>query len=570
MTAPFAVERPRPTEPEEERRGPERPVLWVLLAVVVGAVAWLLAPDPWPTGAGELEVRIPDGPTRVIDVTVGDTSPVEVTAGDLTIELPTGVPVAAPITVRVTGATHAHGDAEVLLRLPDGRDEVVPVLREEDGTAVAERRPPAKAAAVLALLGVVVVLWVSELLPLHVTSMAIPVVLVAVEARTASDALAPFAHPIIALFFGGYLMAEAMRRVGLDRRVAITVVGWSGGGPLRLYATVLALSAFLSMWMSNTAAVAVLIPVALAVTDPLGSRGFQRMVVLGLAYAATIGGTGSLIGTPANPLAATFLEDLTGTRITFASWFLWGLPMVVLLLPVIGTSLWLRERDRPDPSRFAAAHKAAREQLAELGPLSVGERRVLVVFLLVVVAWLTQEWHGLNTGIVAVGGAVLLALLGHVRDHDLARISWPSLLTFGGGLSLGLALTASGVSDAIAAGLANLSTLPSSVAVAAVAAVALLTTTVASNTATAATFVPLGVPLAALLGVDPATLVVTVALASSVDFALVVGTPPTMLAYSTGLFTAREILRTGFLLDVAGVVVLVTVVPLIWRLLGLT
>jgi sodium-dependent dicarboxylate transporter 2/3/5 len=163
---------------------------------------------------------------------------------------------------------------------------------------------------------------------------------------------------------------------------------------------------------------------------------------------------------------------------------------------------------------------------------------------------------------------VVLAALGRLRTDDLGRISWSTLLTFGGGLTLGLALTTSGVADAVAVALSGLQSVPSEVSVAMVALVALVMTTVASNTATAATLIPLSIPLAILLGVDPVRLVVTVALASSVDFALVIGTPPTMLAYSTGLFRVREIFRIGVVFDLIGILLVVVALPWIWDLLG--
>jgi sodium-dependent dicarboxylate transporter 2/3/5 len=194
---------------------------------------------------------------------------------------------------------------------------------------------------------------------------------------------------------------------------------------------------------------------------------------------------------------------------------------------------------------------------------------VLAVFALVVAAWLTQSWHGVDTGIVALGGALALALLGAVRTDDLGTIAWPALLTFGGGLALGGFLVSSGASDWIAARLDILAALPPFLGVAAVALLTLGLTTVASNTATAAMLIPLAIPLAGVLGIEPALLVVVVAVASSIDYALVIGTPPTMIAYATRLYTAREIFRTGIALDALGLLLLVTVVRGLWSLFGL-
>jgi sodium-dependent dicarboxylate transporter 2/3/5 len=287
--------------------------------------------------------------------------------------------------------------------------------------------------------------------------------------------------------------------------------------------------------------------------------------VLGIAYAATIGGVGSAIGTPANPLAIEFLQEFVGRDISFVEWFGFGLPMVVLFLPLMGGYLWWRFGVRLDREQFTAARRVAAEQLAAAGRPGRDQLTVLAVFVGVIALWLTQTWHDLDTGIIALGGAVALAVLRYVRQEDLGRISWASLLTFGGGLALGVALVDSGTADWIASGMTVLQGTPPLVALGAVALLALGLTTVASNTASAAMMIPIAIPLAGLLDLDPVLLVV----ASSVDFALVIGTPPTMIAYSTKLFTAPQIFRIGAALDVAGMLLLVLVVAGFWQLAGL-
>jgi sodium-dependent dicarboxylate transporter 2/3/5 len=321
--------------------------------------------------------------------------------------------------------------------------------------------------------------------------------------------------------------------------------------------------------MSNTAATAVLLPIALAVTAPLESIGYRRAIVLGIAYAATVGGVGSAIGTPANPLAITFLRDFVDREITFVEWFAIGLPWVMLFLPLMGAYLWWRMGAAPDGSRFADARRVARDELRAAGRPTRDQLTVIGVFLSVIAFWLTEPIHGIETGIVALGGAVVLAILRQVEPEDLGRISWASLLTFGGGLTLGVFLVQTGASDWVATQLGGLAAVPGPVAIAAIASVTLLLTTVASNTASAAIIVPLAIPLATIVGVDPVVLVLVVAIASSIDFALVIGTPPTMLAYSTGLFTPGGIFRVGVILDIAGLILLVTVVAWIWQLLGI-
>ena len=526
----------------------------VALAVVAAACVAFVAPSRWPEGARKIEVEYTGPGTVEFRSEHGDPTRVFVKV------IEEGEPIRPDL-----------GDVRVLLVLPDETREIVPVLRwdKQERHLVAERRAPSYPALSFALLAAIVVLWVTEAIPLWVSSLIVPIVLVAAGAQGAKTALAPFFHPIIALFFGGFLMAEAMRRVGLDKRAALLIVVRAGRSPVMLFAALLGVSAFLSMWMSNTAATALLIPIALAVTEPLGHKGYRKAVVLGIAYAATLGGTGSAIGTPANPIAIAFLDEFVGHSISFAGWFAYGLPLVLLFLPVIGIYLWRRSRVDIDRETFDAARATARGELERLGSMTREEWVVVGVFLVVVGLWLTQRLHGLNTGIVALLGAVLLAVLGKLSEEDLGRISWSSLLTFGGGLALGGFLVQSGTSDWIATRFGGLSGLPAMVGVTATALLALALTAVASNTATAAMLVPLAIPLAGILGVDAKLLVLVVAIASSIDFALVIGTPPTMIAYSTRLFKAREIFRMGVVLDLLGIALLVTVVVGLWSLLGL-
>ncbi len=547
----------------------------VAVAVVAAVAGFLLAPRSWPGGDGTMSLRIDGTEAIAAPVRVGDPDPVRLEGPEagvsVELALPAGVPVEGVVAAQVaaTGASGPvrlePGDIELELMLPDGRVEPIPALRWDagEGVLVAERRPPQDAALVLALLGFVVVMWVTEAVPVFVTALAIPVVLTVAGVAGAADATAPFANPIIVLFFAGFLMAEAMRRVGLDHHVAVAITARAGHSPALLFATMLAVAAFLSMWMSNTAATAVLVPIAMAISAPLGTP-YQRALVLGIAYAATAGGVGSAIGTPANQLAIEFLDDFGGRSISFAGWFAYGLPMVLLFLPVVGGYLWWRRGLRVDPVRFQRARELAVAERTRLGPPHRGQLAVLAVFGAVFCGWLTETWHGVHPGLVALAGAVALFVVGKLEPDDLGRIAWPALLTFGGGLTLGLFLVRSGTSDYVATRLGGLAGAPPTMALFAVAALALLLTTVASNTASAAILVPLAVPLAGVLGVDPTTLVVVVAIASSIDFALVVGTPPTMIAYSTRLYTAGEIFRTGVVLDLAGIAVLVLAVTRLW------
>jgi solute carrier family 13 (sodium-dependent dicarboxylate transporter), member 2/3/5 len=550
------------------------------LALLAGVVVAFFAPDDWSAGEGSTTIRYQDVEIGE-PVVVGDDDPIEVTGavGGLEVDLvyldgiALDAPVEAVVTIRDQGVPIEPELDEVSLTvtLPDGRVEPIPVAAwdDESGSLTAVRRPANSAKLVFGLLAFVVVMWVTEAVPLFVTSLLIPVALVVGGVASPVDATAPFANPIIVLFFAGFLMAEAMKRSGLDHWVSVNVTARVGRSAKFLFGGMLALAAFMSMWMSNTAAAAVLIPIAMAVTEPLRHQGFRRALVLGIAYASTIGGVGSAIGTPANQLAIEFLGEFGGRRISFVEWFGFGLPMVALFLPVMGVYLWWRSDVRLDEAHLEETRRLATVERIELGRPSRDQMVVLAVFALVALGWLTETWHGVHPGLVALAGAVALFVVRRLEPEDLGRISWPALLTFGGGLTLGLALVESGASDFVATRLSGLAGLPQLAALFLVAGLALLLTTVASNTASAAILIPMAIPLAAVVGVSPTIMVVVVAIASSVDFALVIGTPPTMIAYSTRMYTAGQILRRGAVLDIVGIVLLTVVVTRVWELLGL-
>lgn len=553
-----------------------------MAAVVVAVLGAALAPPDWDGGSGEVTLSYRGNEVIQAGVTVGEVDPVVLSGeqGGLGFELsfPGGLPLDSQVVALVKTIESAEviepdpGDLSVHLILPDGVAESIPIVSWDDEAQSyrAQRRPPQSTAIVLGLLGFVVVAWVTEALPLFVTSLTIPVVLVVGDVFGATDATAPFFHPIIVLFFAGFLMAEAMRRSGLDHYISVTIISKAGRSAPFLFATMLGVAAFMSMWMSNTAAIAILVPIALAVTAPLEHPGFRKAVILGIAYAGTIGGVGSAIGTPANQLAIEFLDSFTGRTISFVEWFAFGLPMVILFLPIMGYFLWWRSKVEVNPERFAAAARVAEEERHRLGAsLDRHQTAVLTVFGLVFIGWLTQTFHHVHPGIVALAGAVALFVIKELKAEDLVRISWESLLTFGGGLTLGLSLVETGTSDYLATRLEVLAGVGQILAVLAVATITLALTTVASNTASAAILIPVALPLSAVLGVDPTLLVVVVAIASSIDFALVVGTPPTMIAYSTRLYTAGEIFRKGIVLDLVGIALLVLGITRIWEWLGL-
>ena len=450
--------------------------------------------------------------------------------------------------------------------------QILPPTEHSGEWLVFSMRIPYKAKLITALLFAVAVLWLTELVPLAAAALAIPVVIVIAGVADANTIFQPFFHPIVVLFLAGFLLAEGMHRTGADRFIALTILRRSSLEPAYLLLTMMSLSAFLSMWMSNTASVAILIPIVLAVLDRLpidvGKTGFRRALILGVAYAATVGGIGSAIGTPANILALTFLNDYIGSNFTFTDWFYYGLPMTIIMVPIIWLYLLLTFRVKVRHVGPHLSHDAYQEELEKMNGLSKEQIILLLVFVVIMALWLTERWHHIPTSIVALAGVLLLFFTETIKKDDLNHVNWNVLLTFGGGLALGSMLVLTGVSDWIALQLIDLSVLPPLLVVLALAGLTLVIGAFISNTACAAMMIPLAIPMAQILHMDPVLLVAIVAIASSIDFAMVVGTPPTMLAYSTGHFQVKEIFSRGIILDLIGVLILSLGVIWIWRFLG--
>jgi solute carrier family 13 (sodium-dependent dicarboxylate transporter), member 2/3/5 len=566
-------------------------VVTLLIIILLGLWGYWLAPDDLTPGVYDVDfqVTLPDGSllTAHDRFTLGQeqaeptTTTTPAKAYTVIVEAPTTV--AHRLEQRLVyhlqvedGSGRpvllALDDATSLITGPGDYEQTVPPTEVDNGRLTFTMRLPYKADIALALLLVVAGLWLTELIPLSAAALLIPVMAVVTGITGETAVLAPFAHPIIMLFLAGFLMAQAMKQTGLDRWLALTILSRSSLKPAFLMLTLMCLTAFLSMWMSNTASVALVLPIALAVSERMpeavGRTAFRRALVLSVAYAASIGGVGSAIGTPANMLALTFLNQYAGSSLSFVDWFRYGLPMVILMLPIIWLYLLFAFGVQLRQAGTAAGHDLYRRELGELGPLTSAQRRLLFVFLVVITLWLTEAWHELPTAIVALGGALILFWEGVINQQSFNQINWDALLTFGGGLAIGAILVSTGVSDWVALQLAGLANYPPLLVIFLVAGLTLITGAFISNTACAAMLIPLAIPLAQFLQLDPRLLVMIIAIGSSIDFALVVGTPPTMMAYATGLFSVKEIFRRGIILDLIGLLLLSFGITWIWRWLG--
>ncbi|MDH3920520.1 MAG: DASS family sodium-coupled anion symporter, partial [Rhodospirillales bacterium] len=417
--------------------------------------------------------------------------------------------------------------------------------------------------------------WMTEALPLAVTAL-VPLVLFPLLGLRGIEAVTPaYAHPLVFLFLGGFLLARAMHVWELDRRLALAVLRLAGTSPRRVIGGLMAVTAFLSLWVSNTATAMVMLPIGQSLIAAFarqdegrgeGTKGesVAPPLLLGIAYAATIGGMGTLVGTPPNALFAAFMAESYGVEISFVRWLLIGLPLVLVLLPLTWFVLTRVVFRVPDRGTLETAG------LAAPGPMSLGARLTAGVMLLVAVCWIFRPplaaalpWLRLSDAGIAVTGALLLFLLPAdikagrflLTWREAAEIRWDVLILFGGGLALAAAIGQSDLADWIGARLAGLGALPLILLLLAVGALIVLLGELASNTAMAAVFLPVAGATALAMGEPAFVLALPVALFATLGFMLPVATPPNAVIFGSGAIEMRHMLKAGWLLDLLGIFV---------------
>ncbi|MCW3150377.1 DASS family sodium-coupled anion symporter [Stutzerimonas stutzeri] len=411
--------------------------------------------------------------------------------------------------------------------------------------------------------------WATEAIPIPATSL-LPILLVPVLGiDTLAKATAPYANPTIFLFLGGFLLGLAMQRWNLHKRIALATLLAVGNQPKRQIAGFMIATAFISMWVSNTATSIMMLPIGLSVIGLLvaGSVAreadrFATALLLGIAYAASVGGIATLIGTPPNALLAAFLRDSYDVHIGFGQWMLLGVPVSAGML--LFTWWWLTRGG----FKLAGGDSRAllEKEMAELGPMSRAEKMVAVVFVLAALAWIIQpllarHFDGVNDTSIAMAAALGLFLLPvdlrqrvFLMDWETAnKVPWGVLLLFGGGLSLAGVIGASGLAQWIAQGLGGFGVLPLILMIGLVTLVITFLTEITSNTATAAAFLPLLGALAVAQGLPPEMLAIPAAIAASCAFMMPVATPPNAIVFGTGRMRIQSMIRAGFALNLFGV-----------------
>lgn len=421
------------------------------------------------------------------------------------------------------------------------------------------------AALTLAITVWVVIWWMLEPIPIPATSLIPLALLPLFGVLTPQQLGAAYGHPLVLLLMGGFLLATALERSGAHRRIALSMVNAFGGtSSRRLVFGFMAASAVLSMWISNTATVLMLLPVALAVMDGSEDDKLPTPLLLGIAYGASIGGMGTPIGTPPNVVFMGVYEEVTGQALAFSTWMAWALPVVLVMLPIAG--FWVTRR-------LSFTGTVA---LPEVGAWSTPEKRVFLVFAITALAWVTRSapfggWAELlgvpysNDAIVAFIGVVVVFLVPNGEGEKLLdwetanKIPWGMLILFGAGISIASAFMNSGLSATIGASLQQLTTLHLLLMIAIICISVTFLTEVTSNTATTTLLMPIMAAAAVGAETDPKLFMIPAALSASCAFMLPVATPPNVITFSTGRFSVRTMAQEGLAMNLFGGVVISTI-----------
>jgi sodium-dependent dicarboxylate transporter 2/3/5 len=449
--------------------------------------------------------------------------------------------------------------------------------------------------ATLAMMAWMATWWMTEAVEIEVTSLlpiaVFPLAGIMPLARTTAN----YGADVIFLFLGGFVLALAIARWGLDRRIAFLTLRLVGTRPKAIVAGTMGATAFISMWVSNTATAAMMVPIVLSVVDvalrrrtgkslaELGGipdddrdmRNFALSALLGVAYAASIGGLGTIIGSPPNGILVRFIEQTAGIRFTFIEWMLIGVPAMLTFLPLA----WLLNTTVLFPSRMGeieGGREFVRDEWAKLGPLNRGEKATLAVFCVTVLAWMTSPLlAGIKIGDIAplarisdagiaITAAIALFLIPVDRakgEHAMdwataAKLPWGVLVLFGGGLALAAATEANGVPGFIGSLAAGFAGWPFWAILLAIIAIMVFMSELTSNTAQVATMLPILAALGPVLGVPAGVLLIPATVAASCAFMMPVGTPPNAIVFGTGLVRMPQMIKAGFWLNLAGILLI--------------
>ncbi|GMG86766.1 SLC13 family permease [Biformimicrobium ophioploci] len=422
--------------------------------------------------------------------------------------------------------------------------------------------------------------WATEAVPVPVTALLPIATFNLLGIASLKESTEPYANPIIYLFLGAFILALAVEKWRLHKRIALLILSRTGTDGSRLVGSFMLVSALLSMWMTNTSTTMMLFPIAVSVVsviienvDGLEEKqksDFQTAMLLGLAYAATIGGLATLVGTPPNALLAAFLAENYGIEISFAQWMLVGVPVAMIMLP-LGWLVLTRGVYRVNIPASGKASEHLETLKADLGPITKPEKRVAITFALVVLAWMLRRplasffgLEGLSDAGIVIIASVFLFLCPSGDDkqpqlmawQDVNRLPWGVLILFGGGLSLASAVSSSGLAHWLGESLSPVGALGIVSLILAATCLVIFLTELTSNLATTATFLPVVAAIAVQADIPPLMLLVPITLAASCAFMLPVATPPNAIVFASGMLTIPQMVRAGFILNMLGMGVL--------------
>lgn len=437
---------------------------------------------------------------------------------------------------------------------------------------------------VLAVAAWMIIWWMTEAVPLPVTALLPLVLFPVLDVFAMGEAASPYASPIVFLFMGGFLIALAMEKRDLHKRIALNIIRVTGTHANGIILGFMIATAFLSMWISNTATAVMMLPIALSVIELLqdarssdksdtGYRRFSLALMLGIAYAANIGGTTTIIGTPPNVVFVGYMQEFYDREIAFGRWLLIGIPVCFTLLTL--TYLLMTRVLFPHRlGKLAGSEGVIKEKLQQLGPMSQAEKLVAAIFILTAACWIFQSGINrllgadyLNNTVVAMGGGILMFITPvSLRRSEFVvdwqsteRLPWGILLLFGGGLCLAKGMEETGIVQLVGDTIAGQGRLSLWVVMLLLTAVMLFMTEVMSNVALTVIFVPVVLSMADSLEVNPLYLAVPVTLAASCAFMMPISTPPNAVVYSSGHIRMYDMLRAGILLNILSILVLVLV-----------
>jgi sodium-dependent dicarboxylate transporter 2/3/5 len=444
--------------------------------------------------------------------------------------------------------------------------------------------------AVLAATFWIATWWVLEVVPIAVTAL-LPIVLFPLTgALSIGETTASFGHRYIFLYIGGFMLAIAIERWNLHRRLALTIIQFIGTNVKNIILGFMVATAFLSMWISNTATSVMMLPIGLAIVSQLRDNPdtkedeneiFGKALMLAIAYSASIGGIATLIGTPPNLVFAGVIQEIYQIEVSFSRWIIIGLPISILMLFISWRYLTEWAFDFKQKS-FPGGKAEIQRQLAALGKITYEEKTVLIIFMLTAFAWITRSFllekliPGLDDTIIAVIAGVALFLLPAAKDkgrkillwEEAIKLPWGVLLLFGGGLAIAEGFKTSGLASWLGGQMTSLAGMSLLLLLLALIAAVNFLTEITSNLATTAMLLPVLAPLALVIDVHPFILMVGATLAASCAFMLPVATPPNAVVFGSGYLKMSDMVRTGIWLNVLSIFLLTLIVyfllPYLW------